>query len=60
MASDVDTIKKDIEEIELVSVMGGFHYKYLVISSQDVKEQLISVQLLNQIGADNERCLRVS
>ena len=60
MALDVDTIKKDIKEIEKVSVMGGFHYKDWLILGQDVKEQLISVQLPNQIGADEERCLGVS
>ena len=40
--------------------MDGFHYKDWVILGQDVKEQLISMQLLNQIGADEERCLGVS
>ena len=60
VAPDIVSIKKDIQEIELVSAMGGFHYKEWVISSQDVKEQLISVQLPNQIGADKERCLGVS
>ena len=52
VAPDVETIKKDIKEIELVTTMGGFHYKEWVISREDVKEQLISVQLPNQIGAD--------
>ena len=60
VAPDIDTIKRDIEEIEKVSAMGGFHYKEWVISGQDVTEQLISVQLPNQIGADEERCLGVS
>ena len=41
-----------LSSIEKVSVMGGFHYKDWVISGQDVKEQLISVKLPNQIGAD--------
>ena len=45
-------LKKDIEEIELVSAMGGFYYKEWTISSQDVPEQFISVQLPNQIGVD--------
>ena len=60
VAPDVVSIKKDIQEIELVSAMGGFHYKEWVISGQDVKEQLISVQLPKQISADEERCLGVS
>ena len=57
VAPDVDTIKEDIKEVEKVSAMGGFHYKEWVISGQDVTEQLISVQLPNQIGADEDRCL---
>ena len=52
VAPDVVSIKKDIQEIELVSAMGGFHYKEWVISGQDVEKQLISVLLPNQIGAD--------
>ena len=51
---DVDKIKEDIKEIELVSAMGGFNYKEWVISGEDIKEQLISVKLPNQIGADKE------
>ena len=43
VAPDIVSIKKDIQEIELVSAMGGFHYKDWVIFGQDVKEQLISV-----------------
>ena len=39
---DVDIIKKDIKENELVSAIGEFHYKDYIISSQDVKEKLIS------------------
>ena len=43
LAPDVVSIKKDIQEIELVSFMGEFHYKYRVISGQDVKEQLSNI-----------------
>ena len=57
---DVDKIKEDIKEIELVSAMGGFHYREWVISGEYLKDQLISVQIPNQIAADEERCLRIS
>ena len=49
-APDYSKLKKDIEEIKLVSAMGGFFYKEWTISGQDIPEQFISIQLLNQIG----------
>ena len=58
-APNMEKIKEDINEVETVSAMGGFHYKPWIISGQDVQEQLIKVQLPHQIGADEERCLGV-
>ena len=60
VTSDVNEIQKNIKEIELVSEISGFHNKDGVISSQDIKEQPIRVQLPSQICPDRQRCLEKS
>ena len=59
-APDYNKLRRYIEEIKLVSAMGGFFYKEWTISGQDIPEQFISIQLPNQIGVDEERALIVS
>ena len=59
-APDIETLQRDITEIEKVSAMGGFYYKEWIISGQDIPEQLIGVQLPNAIAVDEERALGIN
>ena len=59
-APNYEQLRKDIEEIEKVSAMGGSFNKDWTISGQDISEQFISVQLPNQIGVNEKRALGVS
>ena len=59
-APDIETLKRDIADIEKVSAMGGFYYKDWIISGQDIPEQLIGVQLPNAIAVDEERALGIN
>ena len=56
---DIDTVRANIAETEIVAAKGGFYYKEWVVSGQQVGEQTISVNLPNQIAVDEERALGV-
>ena len=55
-APDMDTLKKNIDEIEFVSAMGGFFYKDWIIGGQDLPDQLIGIQLPHAIEEIEEIC----
>ena len=57
---DIDRVRADICETELVAAKGGFYYKEWVVSGQKVGEQVIAVQLPNQIAPDEEKALGIS
>ena len=57
---DLNKVKQDISEVELVAGTGGFYYKEWIISGQKVPDQFIAVHLPDQILVEEERALGVN